>query len=493
MAGRDSFYFTALLSRYSRKGLFKDALMVFHEMHRSGVKANEFTYGSTLMSCTKLKYLGSGKQVQGCAQKNGFIGNLFVQSALVDLHSKCGFIEDASYIFEAMSLRDLISWNGMIGGYAVKGFVDESFKKFQSMLREGVSPDHFTLGSLLGSCNQSLHLSRVCQLHAFVLQLGFDSGSHVRLGAQLVDAYAKCGNLTSSSHVFKTMPQKDLLSYTTMINGYARGANNGRDAVNLFVTVHQSGIVMDDVLLCSMLNICANGVSLSLGRQIHTMVLKLHAGYDVATSNSLIDMYAKCGELDEANRAFDELEGKNIISWSSLIGGYAQHGCGSKVIETFKVMEDKGFVPNHITFLSLLLACNQNGLVTDGLECLNSMINKYGIAPREKHYSCMVDLLGRCGHVEEAIQLIDKMNIEPSPSMWSAILRACSVYNNVSLGEVAVNQLFQLDPGNCSYYVVLSGIYAAAGLWDPAWITRRLIKVRNLKKIPGCSSSLVME
>lgn len=248
---------------------------------------------------------------------------------------------------------------------------------------------------------------------------------------------------------------------------------------------------MDDVLLCSMLNICANRVSLYLGRQIHVVAIKYCPGYDVAMSNALIDMYAKCGELEEAQRAFDEQDEKNIISWSSLIGGYAQHGHGGKAIAIFKRMENEGVKPNHVTILSLLFGCSQTGLVSDGLTIFKSMTSKYDISPRVKHYSCMIDLLARGGHIDEAAYLIHEMNIEPSSSMWGAVLGSCMIHMNVSLGETAARQLFYLDPKNCSYYVGVSGLYAAMGLWDSAAMTRTQIQDRNLKKVVGCSYSLV--
>ncbi|GMH24911.1 hypothetical protein Nepgr_026754 [Nepenthes gracilis] len=489
MPKRNVVSWTGLLSGYSQNELFEDALIVFYEMHHSGGKANQFTYSSALRACTKLICLRSGKQIQGCLQKSRFIWNLFVQSALVDFHSKLGAVEDARYIFEKMSERDLVCWNCMIGGYAVQGFINDSFRMFQSMLREGMLPDYITSVSLLSACNQGLHLLKVCQLHAFMVQIGLEC--YDCLSGLLIDAYAKCGSIKSSYHVFKSMPQKDVMSCTAMINGYACEPNHCRDALNLFFKIHQSGMLMDDVLLCSMLNICANIVSLSLGKQIHALVLKNQPQCDVAIGNSLIDMYAKCGELEEANHAFDMVEEKNVISWSSLIGGYAKHGYGCKAFAIYKRMEHEGLKPNEITFLSLLFACSHNGLISNGWDFFISMISKYNIAPRGKHYSCMIDLFARGGQLEEALCLTHKMNIEPNASLWSAILGACNIYGNLSVGKVAASRLFQLDPANSANYVVLSSLYAAVGLWDDAWTTRGQMEKKCLKKDPGCSFSLL--
>ena len=128
---------TAMISGYTQNGCFRDALMVFLEMRRAGVNANQFGYGSTLRACTGLRCLESGIQIHGCVQKSRFIENLFVQSALIDFHSKCGKMEDAHYVFEKMTKGDLVSWNAIIGGYAVQGYPDDSFRVFCSMMREG--------------------------------------------------------------------------------------------------------------------------------------------------------------------------------------------------------------------------------------------------------------------------------------------------------------------------------------------------------------------
>lgn len=485
MPERSIVSWTALLSGYSHNGVFKDALLVFQHMHRSGVKGNQFTYGSAFRACTKLMCLRSGMQIQGFLQKSRFVGNLFVQSALVDLHSKCGDIEDASFVFQMMVKRDLVCWNAMIGGYSVQGFINEAFHLLQSMLREGMTPDCFTFGSLLHVCSLGIHLPKVSQIHGIMVQLGF--WSHDLLSRLLIDAYAKCGSTKHAYTVFKLMTVKDVMSYTAVIAGYARENSRCFDALNLFSEIYQSGKGLDGFLLCTILNICANASLLNYGRQIHALALKCVPTHDVAMGNALIDMYAKCGELEGASRAFDQMQEKNVISWSSLIDGFAKHGNGHKAMTLYRVMENEGFKPNDITFLSLLFACSHAGLTWEGWECFTNMIGKYNISPTEKHRSCMIDLFARGGQLEEAFNLIDKMDTQPNASLWGAILGASNVYGDISMGKVAAKHLFDLDVQNSANYVAMASGYAAAGLWDDSLMTRKLMEKKILKKTPGCS------
>ncbi|CAK9161154.1 unnamed protein product [Ilex paraguariensis] len=485
MPERSVVSWTALISGYSQNCNFEEALIVFSVMHREGVRANQFTYGSSLRACTSMMCLTRGKQIQGCIQKSWLYGNLFVQSALIDLHSKCGKMEDACYVFESMLDRDLVSWNAMIGGYAVQGFDNNAFQMFRSMLGEGMVPDCFTLGSLLKASAGVSGLVKVRQMHGFITRLGF--GSHNILLCSLIDAYIKCGNMRSANHIYKSMLQKDTISCTALITGYAQEGNYSSEALNLFNEVHQMAMGIDDVILCSMLNICANTASLGLGRQMHALALKYQPRHDLAMGNALIDMYSKCGEIEDAKRVFDKMGEKNVISWTSLISGYGKHGHGHKAITMYKNMEYEGLKPNDVTFLSLLFACSHNGLTSEGWECFNGMVNKYGIVPRAEHYSCMVDLFVRGGLLEEAYNLICKANMKPNASLWGSILGACSNYGNMSIGEIAARHLFNIEPEKSVNYVVLASMYAAAGLWDSALKTRKLMEDRRLRKDLGYS------
>ncbi|XP_062012071.1 pentatricopeptide repeat-containing protein At3g20730 [Rosa rugosa] len=485
MPERNVVSWTSMVSGYAQSGSYEKAIGVFLEMRRAGFRANQFGYGSALRSCTGLRSLEVGMQIQGCVVKGRFAENLFVLSALVDFHAKCGKIEDARCVFEAMSERDLVSWNAIIGGYAVQGFSDDSLRMFLSMMREGMVPDCFTFGSVLRGLAGDSGLVKVSQMHGLIMHLGF--GSHKSLSGSLINAYAKCGKVEFAHKIYRSMIEKDIISCTALITGYAREGNYSRDVLDLFKEITVMSMRLDGVILCSMLNICANVASLILGRQIHALMLKHQPCLDVAMGNALVDMYAKCGEIEDANHAFEEMEEKNVISWTSLISGYGRNGHGDKAIALYKRMELEGLKPNDITFLSLLFACSHTGLTSEGWECFNTMLSKYNILPRAEHFSCLVDLYARAGLLEDVHKLICDVNIKPNPSLWGAVLGGCSTYGNRSLGEVASMHLCDIDPENSVNYVVLGSIYAASGAWDNALETRDLLERRSLKKEPAHS------
>ncbi|KAK4342278.1 hypothetical protein RND71_038094 [Anisodus tanguticus] len=479
---------TALLSGYSRNGYSQEALNVFVDMRREGVRANQFTYGSVLRACTSVSCMNLGKQIQGCVQKSRFADNLYVQSALVDFNSKCGEMEDAFRVFESMSERDLVSWNVMISGYAFRGYDIDAVLLFRWMFRQGILPDCFTLGSVLKACvggGKCGGLAKVSMIHGCIIRLGYVSYSII--SGSLVDAYVKCGNLASANYLYKKMQNKDKISCTALITGYAREGKNSSECLELFCQLHRNHREIDSIILCSMINICANTASLSLGRQLHAIAIKYQSTLDVAMSNALVDMYAKTGEIENANIVFHHMTEKNVISWTSMISAYGVHGQGIDAISYFKKMECEGFEPNDITFLSLLFACSHNGLTAEGWECFTKMVRKYKIVPRDEHYSCLVDLFARSGCLNESYDLICRMNIKPNASLWGSVLGACSIYGNMDLGEVAAKHLCNIEPTNAVSYVVLASMYSAAGLWDIAWKARDVVQTKRLPKDPGYS------
>ncbi|KAG5622143.1 hypothetical protein H5410_007361 [Solanum commersonii] len=415
---------TALLSGYSQNGDSQEALNVFVTMRREGVRANQFTYGSVLRACTSVSGINLGKQIQGCIQKSRFVDNLYVQSALVDFNFKCGEMEDAFCVFESMADKDLTRYTSHC----------------------------FTLGSVLkasvggGKCDG---LAKISLIHGCIIRLGY--GSYSIISGALVDAYVKCGNLANASYIYKKMQNKDRISCTALITGYAREA------------------------------------SLSLGRQLHAIAIKYQSTLDVVMSNALVDMYAKTGEIEDAKNVFQHMTEKNVISWTSMISAYGVHGQGVDAVSYFKKMESEGFEPNDITFLSLLFACSHNGLTAEGWECFSEMVRKYKIVPRDEHYSCLVDIFARSGCLNESYDLICRMNIKPSASLWGSVLGACSIYGNMDLGKVAARHLCNIEPTNAVSYVVLASMYSAAGLWDSAWKERDVVQTRRLPKDPGYS------
>ncbi|KAL4186130.1 hypothetical protein AMTRI_Chr09g32230 [Amborella trichopoda] len=480
---------TALISGYSQHGFSSDALDLFNLMRIAGVKANQFTYASVVRACTCFTCIKHGYQVQACIMKTRFYNDIFVRCALVDMHAKCGCIDDARCLFDGMERRDLVSWNAIIGGYIAHGLIESALGLFRSMLDEGMTPDQFTLASILASCGIIEDLIGAQQLHGLIIQLGLESDKMI--SGALVHAYAKCKSLESAKRLYNSIAdkEKDLITTTALMTGYAQ--NHGRahyaSAMELFHEIHGQDMKMDDVILSSILSICGSVASLSLGKQVHAHVVKYRPRPDVALGNALVDMYAKSGELRDARRAFDEMPETNVISWSSMIAAYGCHGFGEEAIQLFEQMESIGPGPNDVTLLTVLSACSHSGMVERGWARFKAMVNGCHIKLRDEHYSCIVDLLGRAGLLDEAYRFICDMPKKPSPSLWLALLGACRTHGNVEMGEIAAKHLFEIEPQNSGGYVVLANIYAAAGLWEDAVRVRELMRDKGVRKEAGCS------
>jgi len=243
----------------------------------------------------------------------------------------------------------------------------------------------------------------------------------------------------------------------------------------------------NSVTYTTILPACANLAALEHGKEIHKDIIRSGLQSDTVVDNSLVDMYAKCGCLGDARKVFDNMLGRNVVSWSAMIIGYAMHGCGKEALQLFEQMQHSGTLPNHITFLGVLSACCHAGLVYDGWQYFNSMTRNYCIAPVMEHYCCIVDLLGRAGFLDEAQDFINRMPTKPDAAIWGSLLSACRLHTNVEIGEHAAQHLLKLDPKNAANYVLLSNIYAMAGMWENAEKVRKLMKDRRIEKIPGCS------
>ncbi|KAJ1258646.1 hypothetical protein BS78_10G091300 [Paspalum vaginatum] len=485
MPHRSVVSWTAMVSAYAKNGRPEEALDLFALMLRSGARPNQFTFGSTASACAGARCARSGEQVHACAAKGRFAGDMFVQSALMDVHLRCGSVVDARRLFSEMKRKDVVSWNALIRGFVERGHCSDALGLFASMLRDGMLPDHFTFGSALKACGAISVLSNVEVIHTCIIKLGFWDEKVTT--ASLIYSYAKCWSLSSARRIYDSMCEPDLVSSTALINGCSMDRNHSDDAMNLFCTIHRKGLRIDGVLLSSLLGVCANVASIKFGTQIHAYMHKKQPMGDLALDNALVDMYAKAGEFLDSRRAFDEMPTRNVISWTSLITACAKNGFGDDAVALFDRMEEDGVKPNDVTFLSLLSACSHSGLMNKGMEYFTTMMTKYGIDPRTHHYSSAIDLLARGGQLEDAWRFVQKMDTECKSSMYGAMLGACKIHGNMPLGETAAKNLFSINPESSVNYAVLANMYAESCLWEDAQRTRKWLAETSKGKEVGCS------
>eukprot|EP01018_Ginkgo_biloba_P002767 Gb_08744 [translate_table: standard] len=515
MPERDACSWSLLVAAYARHGLAEEALALFHQMQGAGVQPNRFTFASVLPACANLASLEVGMEIHEEIIKNGFQSDVFVESALVDMYAKCGSIQKARHLFDKMHQPNVISWNTMIAGYTKNGLLDEALKLFQEipkrdvvswtamiagyvkngqsmealnlfrqMQQSDVKPDSKTFASVLPACANLASLEQGMNIHEDITRSGFKSDVFVE--SALVDMYAKCGSIEKARGLFDKMYKRNVVSWTTMIAGYAQ-SGHGEEALKLFQQMQLTGSKPNAMTFASVLPACANLAALERGMEIHEIIIRSGLQTDVFVNSALVDMYAKCGNIEKARHLFDKMHQRNVVSWNTMIAGYAMHGCGKEALKLFEEMQYSGINPNDVTLLSILSACCHAGLVDEGQQYFHCMDPYYHIKPAMEHYVCMVDLLGRAGCLDEAQDFINKMPIKPDGTIWRCLLGACRMHSNIDLGEQVAERLFELNPKNAATYVLLSNIYAAAGRWDATENVRKIMKERRIRKTPGCS------
>nr|UPT49028.1 pentatricopeptide repeat protein AaPPR1399 [Agave angustifolia] len=299
--------------------------------------------------------------------------------------------------------------------------------------------------------------------------------------------YVKSGFIDFAERLFDEMTTKDVVVWSTMVSGLAQ-SGRAYQSLGTFREMLEESVAPNKVTIASVLFACAHMGSLQQGKSVHGYMIRLEFELDVVTYTSLLDMYSKCGLVDLAYKVFSVMPERNVHSWSAMVAGFGTHGMCSRALALFDRMRAESIVPNSVTFVSVLSACSHSGRVQEGRYYFKSMTKDYKITPSSEHLSCMVDLLGRAGLIEEAESLIEQMPVEPHPSVWGALLGDCKIHKKVALPERVANKLFVVKPDQPSAYVLLSNIYAAAEMWEMVKKTREVMNKRGLKKTAGFSS-----
>lgn len=481
---RNHVLWTAMVTGYAQNGDGVKAIECFRDMKREGIGPNQFTFPSVLAACAMILAREFGMQVHGCVIRSGFGGNVFVESALIDMYAKCGDLNSGKEVLGGMKGEDVVSWNCLIVGCVRQGFEEEALSLFKKMHARNMKVDDFTYPSIFNSLASFMDVENGKSVHCSTIKAGFEGYKHV--SNALVDMYAKCGNLEFAFRAFEKMLEKDVVSWTSLITGCAHLGFH-EEALKLFCQMRVAGVETDDFVIAGALSACAGLTVLELGRQVHVIFIRSGFGSSLSIDNSLVAMYAKCGFIEDAHCVFDSMPVRDVVSWTALIVGHAQNGRGKRSLQQYDEMLKSGTRPDYVTFIGLLFACSHAGLVDDGRRYFESMHKTFTISPRPEHYACMIDLLGRAGKMNEAEELLNQMTTKPDATVWKALLAACRVHRNMELGERAAQSLFELEPKNAVPYVLLSNIYSAAGRWHEVAKIRRLMKARGVSKEPGCS------
>jgi pentatricopeptide repeat protein len=482
MPSRDVVMWSALILGHVKYGQGQKALELFRQMQQEGVQPDTVTYVGVLNACASIMALDEGRRAHEQIIQSGCELDAFVGNSLVDMYVKCGSMEDAWSVFNKRPSRDAVTWTAMILGHVNCGQGQKALDIFQQMQEEGVHADAVTFVGVLNACASIMALGEGRHAHEQIIQSGCESDAFV--GSSLIDMYVKCGSMEEASRVFNKLPSRAAVCWNAMIFGHVK-CGEGHKALQLFQKMQHEGVQPDPATYVGVLNACANVVALEEGRRTHERIIQSRCESNVFVKSSLVDMYAKCGSMEDACRVFNTMPAHDVVSWNALLGGFAMHGQGKEALVHFERMCEEGVHPDDITFVCLLSACSHAGFVDEGLRFYALMTTVYRIPAKLEHYTCMVDLLGRAGHLQEAENMIQGMPCKPNAAIWRALLGACRIHGNVEMGERMAKRVLELEPKNAAAFVLLSNLYAATGNLELRESVERQRKERDAKKQPG--------
>ncbi|KAM3321986.1 pentatricopeptide repeat-containing protein [Capsicum chacoense] len=515
-----------MITRLCKENKFNDALQILCKQRRLKeaiqlLERREIRPSATVIStllgiCIENRALDEGKRVHKSMKCSGFRPGVVISNRILDFYCKCDKPFDAHKLFVEMPERDLCSWNIMVSGFAKLGLIDEARKVFDEMPErdnfswtamisgyvrcnkpecalelygvmqrdENLKCNKFTISSALAASAsiQSLRLGK--EIHGHIVRTGLDSDAVV--WSALSDMYGKCGSVDEAKHIFDRTNDKDIVSWTAMIDRYF-GDGRWEEGYLLFSCLMESGIRPNDFTFAGVLNACAHQTIEHMGKQVHGYMMRI--GFDPCSfaASTLVHMYAKCGNVDSAYKVFKWLPRPDVVSWTSLINGYAQNGQPREALHLFDLLLKSGTKPDHITFVGVLSACTHAGLVDEGLEYFYSIKDKHCLTHTADHYACVVDLLSRFGRFKEAKEIISQMPMKPDKFLWASLLGGCRVHGNVELAKRAAEALFEIEPENAATYVTIGNIYATAGKWTEVAKIRQVMEEKGVVKKPGIS------
>ncbi|KAL4198346.1 hypothetical protein AMTRI_Chr03g139770 [Amborella trichopoda] len=490
LQSRDIASWNAMISAYTHWGCHEEAISLFTKMQVEGIKGDSATFGSMFTIFSYSRGLDNGKAIHGYVIKSGMDVDVLIGNALLSLYGECNCLEASLSLFTNMRETDIVSWNTVILTYAREGMSKVALNLYKELEITDLKPNCFTMVAILEAFSDEPFLSLGKSVHAHIIRHGFGEGDP-QLWTALVDMYMNCGDPNMARALFESRSSstRDVVMWNAMIAGYVDN-DLPKDALSLFHSmIEEKQPIPNSVTMINVLPSCALLAALQHGKCIHAYLLRcgLDSKTNASIDNALITMYAKSGSMEHAKKLFDRMVRRDIISYNAMIACYGMHGHIDMALSLFSQMQKEGLRPTGVTFVLVLSACSHGGLIKKGWEFFESMFRDYGIEHEVVHYSCMVDLLGRAGHLDEARNFIESMPIKPDASLCRALLGACRVYPNIEMAIWASTKLFELEPDNAGNYVLLSNIYAATGHWNIVKMLRLMIRYRGLKKDPGSS------
>lgn len=420
-----------LLSGHFLHGSYQEVLTILRKMLCDSFRPNSTSITSALQAISELGSINFGKEIHSYVIRNRLHGDIYVETSLVDMYVKNHDLDSAQSVFYHMKSKSIFAWNSLISGFSFKGLFEDALTLLNKMEKEGINPDLVTWNSLVS---------------------GYSVWGHTKKAAALINQIKSLG-LTPN-----------VVSWTALISGCSKKGIH-TSSLEFFTQMQKEGIKPNSVTISGVLQACAGLSLLQTGEEIHCHSIRKGFVNDVSVATALIGMYSRSGSLKSAHNVFRKINHKTLASWNCMIMGYALYGLGREALLLFDDMCELGIQPDAITFTALLSSCKNSGLIEEGWKLFDSMNRDHKITPTVEHYSCMVDLLGRAGYLDEAWDFIQTMPVEPDAAIWGALLGSSRIQKNMGLAEVAADKLFKLEPHNYANYAVMMNLYRSSKRW----------------------------
>ncbi|KAI5063595.1 hypothetical protein GOP47_0022142 [Adiantum capillus-veneris] len=464
---RDAVSWNVLIGGFAQHGQGEQAISCFEKMQREGICPDKVTFTYILQACGSIGAADKGEQVHEMIAIQGLLENdIVLGTALVDMYANCGALAKAHQVLQELSSRDVFTWSALIAGYVKHGHGEQALQSFEQMKREGLSPDSVVLSCVLKACSIVAPLEGK-KLHDEIARKGL-LGKNIVLDNALIHMYVKCGVLDKAQEVLEELSCRDVVSWSTLIGGFVEH-DQGAQALECYMRMQQEGVSPNAVTYACILKACGTIGAIDKGKEIHDEIVAqglLSKHFELGTA--LVDMYANFGALTKAHQVLEELPFQDVGPWNVLITRYAQQGQGEKALKCFKRMQHEGIIPDAVTYLGVLNACNHLGLVEECYEQFVSMSTKFGIKLDLEHLTSMIDLFGRAGHLDKAVGVVQELQYLNDHAVWHSLLSACQKWGDISVGRWAFDRALCLDKHDSAAYVLMGSMYATAGMQEDA-------------------------
>ncbi|GAB4841647.1 hypothetical protein Ancab_022362 [Ancistrocladus abbreviatus] len=469
----DVVLWNSIISAYSAKGQHLEALMLFRQMQRAGVNPNTYTFVAALQACEEPFFRRLGMGIHSAILKSNNHLDLYVANALVVMNTRCGRMGDAVAIFERMTEKDHISWNSMLSSFVQNGLFSEALQFLRRMQVRGQKPDQVSLISILAASGRLENLLNGKEAHAYALKNG--SYADIQVGNTLIDMYAKCGHMNYVEGVFRKLPSKDHISWTTVIAGYAQSKCYIK-ALKVFWEAQADGMPVDAMMIGSILLVCIGLKQLHYAKELHCYTTKTGL-WDLVIGNTLMDAYGECGNIGYASRVFNFIQKKDVVSWTCMISAYVDNGLANEALSLYSPMQENGVEPDSVTMVSLLGAAASLSALKKGIE-IHGFLVRRGFVLEGSIISSLVNMYACCGTLEDSYKLFND-SVNKDTVLWTSLINAIGMHGQ---GKKAIELFNKMEAENVypDHITFLSLLYACShsGLIDEG---QRFLEIMRCK------------